>query len=102
MILEKAFDDINEVDLRELIENKVSERKTIEYKECLPDDKHDSKKEFLADVSSFANTVGGYLLYGIREENGFPVALRGIVSKDFDHETQRLENLLRDNIQPRR
>jgi hypothetical protein len=101
MALEKTFDDINETDVRQLTEDRITERKTIEYKECLPDEKHDSKKEFLADVSSFGNTVGGYLLYGIKEENGIPVALPGVINKDLDHETQRLENLLRDSIQPR-
>jgi hypothetical protein len=101
MTLEKSFDEINEVDLRELIDNQVSERKTMEYKEILPDNKYDSKKEFLADVSSFANTAGGHLLYGIREENGLPVAIPGIANSDFDSEILRLENLLRDGIQPR-
>src|SRR5689334_5634897 len=101
MTLEKTIDSINEADLRQLIENKVSEQKTVEYKEFLPDDKYDSKKEFLADVSSFANTVGGHILYGIREENGLPVALSGINNQDLDREILRLENLLRDNIQPR-
>ena len=101
MTLEKTFDEINEADIRQLIEDEVSERKTIEYKECLPDDKHDSKKEFLADVSSFANTIGGHLLYGIKEENGLPIALIGVSNNDLDREILRLENLLRDNIQPR-
>lgn len=81
MTLDKPFDEINEVDVKQLIENAIPERKTVEYKESLPDDKYDSKKEFLADVSSFANTIGGSLLYGIREENGVAVALPGIVKK---------------------
>ena len=33
------------------------------------------KEEFLADVSSFANTMGGDLIYGIEEENGIPKVL---------------------------
>lgn len=101
MGLEKSFDEINEADIRELIDSGTPERKNIEYKEILPENKYESKKEFLADVSSFANTVGGHLLYGIKEENGIPIALAGISNKDLDGEILRLENLLRDGVQPR-
>lgn len=101
MSLEKSFDEINETDIRQLIENQISERKNIEYKLTLPENKYDSKKEFLADVSSFANTMGGHLFYGIKEENGIPVDVLGIPSNDLDSEILRLENLLRDGIQPR-
>ena len=59
MALDKTFDNINEADLRQLIENNVSEQKTVEYKELLPENSRESKKEFLADVSSFANTDRG-------------------------------------------
>jgi hypothetical protein len=101
MTLEKPFDEIGEADLRQLIEDKVSEKKAIEYKVSLPDNKYESKKEFLADVSSLANSGGGHLLFGIQEEDGIPVALPGIVNKDLDGQILRLENLLRDGIQPR-
>ena len=101
MGLEKSFDTINESDIRQLLENQISERKTIEYKQVLPENKYDSKKEFLADVSSLANTAGGHILYGIKEENGIPVELMGISNNDLDNEILRLENLLRDGIQPR-
>jgi predicted HTH transcriptional regulator len=65
MSLGKAFDDIDETDLRQFVDDQVSEqKKTIEYKEILPDNKRESKKEFLADASSFANTVGGHIILG--------------------------------------
>jgi len=101
MALEKKFDDIDETDLERLIENKISEQKTIEYKRILPGNKYDSKKEFLADVSSFANTLGGHIIYGVIEENGLPIEFSGLENVDFDSEILRLENLLRDSIQPR-
>jgi hypothetical protein len=101
MTLDKFFDDINEADLKQLIGNKVPEYKAVEYKERLPDDAYESQKEFLADVSSFANTTGGYLVYGVKEENGILVALPGLPGRDPDHEILRLERLLRDNLQPK-
>jgi hypothetical protein len=47
-----------------LVDNQVSEHKTIEYKEALLGNADGDKKEFLADVSSFANESGGdYRVY---------------------------------------
>ena len=56
-------------------------------------------KEFLKDVSSFANTAGGHLIIGIKEDAGTPVELCSL-SIDPDKELQRLENLARDCIEP--
>jgi len=69
MALEKDLQLIQEADLEELIKNKVPEGKTTEYKQVLPGSSDADKKEFLADVSSFANAAGGHLLYGIRAES---------------------------------
>jgi hypothetical protein len=59
------------------------------------------KKEFLADVSSFANTSGGDLIFGIEEEQGVPTRILPIQIADVDLEKQRLDNLIRDGIRPR-
>ncbi len=57
MTLEKRFDEISYADIQELANAEIPEGKTVEYKEFLPDDSYDGKKEFLADISSFANTT---------------------------------------------
>jgi hypothetical protein len=98
--LDKPFDGLTKTDIEELISNKVPEGKTIEYKLALPGPGGDDKKEFLADVSSFSNTVGGHLIYGVQESNALPVDVLG-VDGGADTSIQRLENLLRDGIQPR-
>lgn len=90
-----------EADLLSLIDSRVMEGRTVEYKEALPGGSDSDKKEFLADVSSFANTSGGNLYYGIREIEGIPVELVGIELQDADATIQRLENLLRDGLEPR-
>jgi len=101
MPLEKPIKQITEDDLQSLIANEVREGKTIEYKAALPDASRECKKEFLADVSSFANASGGHLIYGISEENGVPVDLCGLSNINPDAEILRLENMIRDNIEPR-
>ena len=101
MVLEKAIDAINEDDIKNLKTENVSEIKTLEYKRDLPTNSYDSKKEFLADASSFANAGGGHLIFGIEEENGLPKNIIGFENIDPDAEILRLENLIRDNIEPR-
>jgi hypothetical protein len=97
----KIFSELNEEDLSSLIDDKVSEGKFIEYKQALPGTSDRDKKEFLADVSSFSNTAGGYIFYGISEENGLPQEVLGLEGVDQDAQILRFENLLRDAITPR-
>jgi len=101
MSLEKPIEQVVEADLRTLIENQVSERKTVEYKQALPGKSNEEKKEFLADVSSFANASGGHLVYGMKEEGGLPVELCGLVVDDLDSTVTALDSSIRDGIKPR-
>jgi hypothetical protein len=97
----KPLDAITEADLQSLIDNKVAEAKSIEYKSLLPGSADADKKEFLSDVSSFANTVGGDIFYGIVESSGVPTELRGVQVEDSDALKLRLEDIMRQGIQPR-
>ena len=77
----KALNRISEEDILGLIENRVPESRDIDYKEQLPGSSDAYRREFLADISSFGNTDGGLMLYGMREGEGRPtevVGLRGI------------------------
>ena len=102
-IIRKNIEKITEQDLQILIDNSVLERKTLEYKQSLPSNSDADKKEFLADVSSFANANGGDLIYGIIEDRntGMPKALEGVAIENIDQEISRLENMIRDGIEPR-
>lgn len=98
---DKPLASISEADLQYLLGNKVREGKDIEYKRSFPGNAESDKKEFLADVSSFANTNGGHLIYGIEETGGVPTAIPGLTLPDLDAAIQRLDNLIRDGLQPR-
>ncbi len=100
-MINKSIGEITEQDLQALIEQKEVEGKTIEYKQALPGNADADKKKFLADVSSFSNSSGGDLMYGMVEDKGMPKALDGLDIGDFDQVKQRLENLVRDGIEPR-
>lgn len=97
----KKLEDISEPDLQALCDNGTSEGKFIEYKRGLPDGSDSDKKEFLFDVSSFANAGGGDLIFGVQEEGGAPKNLLGIKTHDTDAEIRRWESLILDGIEPR-
>ena len=101
-MLRRNLEEIAEVDLQNLIDNAVSERKTLEYKQILPGYSEGEKKEFLSDIVSFANCIGGDIIYGIAEdEKHFPSNLCGIDATDSDELIRRLDGIIRDGIQPR-
>lgn len=94
--------------LDSLVANGIAESRQLEYKERLPGGDEKAKHEFLADVSSFANRVGGDLIYGVRAARdaggvatGTPEAIVGLPDVNFDQEQLRLEALLLHGVDPR-
>lgn len=102
-MINKRVEEIKESDLQGLIDNKVIEGKTIEYKRELPNKSDSDKKEFLADITSFANSSGGDLIFGIEQDNqtGEPKSLNGIEIENVDKEKTRLDNIIRNGVEPR-
>lgn len=100
-VIPKEITNITQLDLEFLISNAENERKNIEYKQTLPEGKDRDKKEFLADVSSFANASGGDLIYGIKAVDGFPTEILGLPDINIDQEKLRLENLIQSGLRPR-
>ncbi len=101
MIFTKPLNALQEEDLQALVESQTPEGKTVEYKGELPGGTDNDKKEFLADVSSFANAQGGYLFYGIEEAAGVPQRISGLQLENVDGKKLQLENLIRDGLNPR-
>jgi hypothetical protein len=100
-MIPRTLNDITEEDLTALISNAVREGRTIDYKRALPGNSDAEKKEFLADVSSFANTAGGDLVFGMDEVEGVPTQVTGIQSTDLDADIRRLDSILASGLSPR-
>ena len=107
-MIPKEFDAITKADIDALVTNAVTERRTIEYKQQLPDNGDEGKREFLADVSSFANAGGGDIIYGITEQRdaqgkatGIPEKAEGLAIPNAGAEKLRLEEIIRTGIDPR-
>ena len=95
---------INDVDvetLRVLVADRVGEGKTLEYKREIPRGGDRERVRFLKAVSAFANTAGGDLLLGVEAVDGVATALPGVALDNPDGETLRLENMIRDGLEPR-
>lgn len=97
-----SLEAIDAAALERLVSNGVAESRTLEYKRDLPNPKDkDSKREFLADITSFANAQGGDLLYGIDAPKGIPAAIPGLGIADPDAELRRWEDILQAGVEPR-
>lgn len=88
-------------DLNSLIENSTPESKEIDYKENLNLNTQTDKLKFLHNFTSFANAVGGNLIYGIKAIEGIPVEVIGIETTNLDSLKLLLDNIIRDLIEPR-
>ncbi len=100
-MLGKPISEINGEDLASLVRDRRQESQTLDYKLVLPGRDNSARHEFLADVSAFANSSGGDLLYGVAEDGeGCASSIQGI-SANADDEQLRLQNVILDGLEPR-
>ncbi|QCP50235.1 ATP-binding protein [Trinickia violacea] len=100
MIPRARLEDIDEAAIRQLIDHGVRESRTLDYKEQL-DLSKDGRQALAEDVCAFANTVGGDLVFGIREADGVADEVMPLVIPNLDEELLKLTNFLRDVLEPR-
>lgn len=86
--------------LLQLIDNKIEENPELEYKASGALQRDDKKvMEITKDVSSFANSNGGILIYGLAEDKHLPSNVdpvdRNIIKKEW------LEQIINSRIRPR-
>ena len=101
-------DDGSRTRLQSLVDNRVPESRALDYKQEGLGNADHQKREFLKDVSAFANTDGGELILGVAEDrderdqpSGVPARAIGIAGINPDAEILRIESIIRDGIQPR-
>ncbi len=106
-MFDKPIEKLTLQDIESLVQNQVPENRGLDYKQEYKFSRDTDKKEFLADICSFANSGGGYLIYGIsehRENNqgtGYPEEIIGLENFNSDHERNRFEPAIQQGIQPR-
>src|SRR5689334_22712644 len=97
------IDDISlatAADIASIITDRWQEGAGLEFKERLPGNSEGERKEFLADVSAFANSAGGVIVYGITDAKdtlgkptGMAGSIAGINVPNIEAETRRLEQM---------
>ncbi|ANB77923.1 hypothetical protein AYM40_36910 (plasmid) [Paraburkholderia phytofirmans OLGA172] len=100
MIPRARLDAVTEADLQALIDHGVRESRTLDYKRDWPADR-DARAELAKDVCAFANSLGGDLVFGMREEGGAAAAIVPLRLANLDAELLTLTNALRDLLEPR-
>ncbi|MBX9663019.1 MULTISPECIES: helix-turn-helix domain-containing protein [Sphingomonadales] len=100
-MIEQPIEMIDEAALQRLIDNQVSEGRDLEFKRELPGGNDEATREFLADVTAFANAQGGDIIYGLDEANGVAANLPGVEADDHDAAILRLEGKLQTGVNPR-
>lgn len=95
------FDAIGPGHLDQLVANRVGEGIDLEYKAAPYGGADADKREFLKDVTAFANTAGGHLVIGMKEDGGIAAGLQPITDRIADGEKQRLHNMLLASVEPR-
>jgi hypothetical protein len=107
-MIPKRFEQVGRADIESLVTNQVREGRQLDYKQEMPGRNDAAKKEFLADISSFANAAGGDLYYGVIEQldaegrkTGVPERAPGLAGLNADEEIRRLDSMIQSGIGPR-
>jgi len=88
-------------DLQRLIDEKLPESLTLDYKASPALDKNSGgRAELVKDVTAFANSAGGQIIYGIPEKNGVPQPLDGGVDRS-QISPEWIDQVISSNASPR-
>jgi Putative DNA-binding domain len=90
----------DESDLLALVRDEVQESLSLEYKKSAALSKNDTEKNNMSkDISAFANSEGGIIIYGMRENGHIPKAIdTGVDRTKLTKEW--LESVVRSHIHP--
>lgn len=94
----KPLEDLNAEDVGGLVGQEETAR--LDFKLELPGGTDQEKLEFVTDVCSMWRD-GGDIVFGIRDEEGVAVEVRGLRGIDVDAAKLRLDQLIEARIQPR-
>jgi hypothetical protein len=95
----KKLSDLQTEDFQRLVNDRVQECDTLEYKRDMYGNSDAENREMLRDITSMANHRGGYLLIGIDEnDEGIPT---GIVGIEAGSHVERITSCCLDNVDKR-
>ena len=88
-------------DIQALIGN-ASEDRYIDFKQAPVGRADADRKDFVADVTAFANASSGHIIFGIVEgQDAVASQIAGLTISDRDQEERRLSDMIRTGTEPR-
>lgn len=88
----------NKSDILEMISLQIQENLHLDYKASAALS-HSKRDEISKDVSAFANSDGGLIIYGVTEEGHLPLLIDGVDHHKYKREW--LEQVINSNISPK-
>jgi hypothetical protein len=97
----KPLSQIEEKDIQTLVDTQQKESVILEFKEEISGSEKE-KREIPKDISAIANTEGGFIIFGVKENAGKASEVVGI-NKTIGRQPveEWVENILISNIRPR-
>jgi Schlafen, AlbA_2 len=92
------FPDLTAHQMRRLVDNAVREDVDLDFKETRYGKRDSEKRDLAGDVAALANTLGGALILGLKDEDGMAVGDPGVPLSDA--EEQRIHLILASNVAP--
>jgi predicted HTH transcriptional regulator len=86
--------------LQSLVTSRIAEGPTMEFKSSINVSDAKAKKNFCAEVASFANAFGGDIVFGIDERGGTATDFVPLTDFDADAVELRLRQILISGIEP--
>lgn len=98
----KSIGAITDDEIDAVVEKHIAERQHLEFKMTVESKKDDKKIEFLHDIISFANSDGGYIIVGIRDDGkGCALRYEPKLVGDVDAIKKRVMSWCHDHIRER-
>lgn len=101
MPLPRELATMTEAHVNAMVADQVTEDSYLDLKRDLPRLDGGGRHEFLADVSAFANSSGGDLVYGIDEDGEGRAAAVVAQAGNADEEARRFQDVLMNGVEPR-
>lgn len=98
-VIPRELSKFSKKDVQELVARKEPESPRLEYIESVDLGSRDSRKGLLKEVCAFANTAGGDIMIGIRDD-GTGASAEALGVRNADGLSDRVTNSIRDSIEP--